>query len=576
MVRTEFVKELVERRTYFKGRFVGKYWADPAYDISDGTHENFYSIKVYEGEVYAHKSDFKKWHQGSSVKGFKGVKVFDPELPRQLTLYVADDTGSIRKFKADVFEAKLIDYQLGNKLKDDDQAFGTIEGTISGYVVHYDEVEREILVETRESNYGYSNPTGSIPLQSSSGGLSTFIDTESHQSHYSNNNRKYKTSQLTGRYKTDGDYERHEYYYSDYSTYWGSWKRKYDSSFLEPEKKFSFWRFLFNAILILFGLALLIPALIFGWQQILIVVGIYLFFGLFSVLGSILSYIGKWLFRILSVGFALAFLIGFIAFINSLLKPVPSVVDPIVDNADEVTVVEPNPVAPTDSIISHRRIWSDYRNNQFDTYLKVAVADYKQSASFRNNHELSFTSLDAYDQIITDLYQADRGKIPLIFSAFDSIRLANRLNQYEFAEMVVSCIQDIPYVLLLDNQCNANLYNDSFVANYLRNGGKCDGNIKYGIRTPAEFIATLKGDCDTRTLLAFTILNHFNYDVAILGSNVYSHSILGINLPYQGTYKTVRGKRYAVWETTAANMKPGELPREISNMQNWTVNLISQ
>jgi len=145
-----------------------------------------------------------------------------------------------------------------------------------------------------------------------------------------------------------------------------------------------------------------------------------------------------------------------------------------------------------------------------------------------------------------------------------------------FAESIVTCVQDIPYTLILEKACDPSLYNDHFVNEYLSKGGNCHPNVKYGILSPVEFAATLHGDCDTRALLLFMILNHYEYDVAMLSSEVYRHAVIAINLPYLGTSKNINGKRYVLWETTQAGIPPGVFPSEISNMNLWSFNLISK
>jgi hypothetical protein len=157
----------------------------------------------------------------------------------------------------------------------------------------------------------------------------------------------------------------------------------------------------------------------------------------------------------------------------------------------------------------------------------------------------------------------------------DSLQTENNLTQIEFAEVIVTLIQDIPYSLILPDACDFRIYNDDFIREYLSTGGKCEGYVKYGLLSPVEFMASLAGDCDTRTLLLFTVLNHYGYDVAMLSSELYKHSIIGINLPYNGLSKTINGKRYVVWETTAQGIPPGIIPREISDMRFWNVSLIS-
>ena len=133
------------------------------------------------------------------------------------------------------------------------------------------------------------------------------------------------------------------------------------------------------------------------------------------------------------------------------------------------------------------------------------------------------------------------------------------------------------YKVVLENGCDASLYNDPFTRNYLLNNqGDCDPNEKFGINTPVEFLAYLKGDCDTRTLLLYTILSHYDYDVALMCSEFYGHSIIGINLPINGIAYIYNNQRYVLWETTAPNHKPGIIPNEISNLNNWRISLKSK
>ena len=73
-----------------------------------------------------------------------------------------------------------------------------------------------------------------------------------------------------------------------------------------------------------------------------------------------------------------------------------------------------------------------------------------------------------------------------------------------------------------------------------------------------------------------TIFSHYDYDVALLSSEFYGHSILGINLPISGTAYNYKNQRYVMWETTAPNCKPGVIPNEISNTNNWRISLKSK
>jgi hypothetical protein len=147
----------------------------------------------------------------------------------------------------------------------------------------------------------------------------------------------------------------------------------------------------------------------------------------------------------------------------------------------------------------------------------------------------------------------------------------------KFAELLVSFVQDIPYAVIVPDDCNPNLYDDKFIREYLSSeNASCNGFQKFGINSPVEFMSNLYGDCDTRTLLLYTMLAHYGYDVALFSSEYYSHSIIGVNLPISGIAYTYENQRYVLWETTAPNIKAGVLPKEISNLKYWRISLKSK
>jgi hypothetical protein len=72
------------------------------------------------------------------------------------------------------------------------------------------------------------------------------------------------------------------------------------------------------------------------------------------------------------------------------------------------------------------------------------------------------------------------------------------------------------------------------------------------------------------------MLSHYDFDVALFSSEYYSHSIIGINLPINGIAYKYGNQRYVLWETTASNIRPGILPKEISNLNYWRISLKSK
>ena len=89
-------------------------------------------------------------------------------------------------------------------------------------------------------------------------------------------------------------------------------------------------------------------------------------------------------------------------------------------------------------------------------------------------------------------------------------------------------------------------------------------------------MSSLNGDCDSRTLLLYTMFTHYGYDVALFSSEYYNHSIIGVNLPINGIAYKNGNQRYVLWETTAPNIRAGFLPKEISNLNYWRISLKSK
>lgn len=219
--------------------------------------------------------------------------------------------------------------------------------------------------------------------------------------------------------------------------------------------------------------------------------------------------------------------------------------------------------------------WEDYRKNVYKGTYAVSKNNY--SLSFKNR--VAQNPVRGIEEVYSGVYQVDKRLVSGIIQMFEKIKKEKNLNPVQFAEMAGTFVQRIPYVLVHDLSCAQLIrenYNDKFIQQYHRDGGQCLQNCKFGLQAPTEFTYNLKGDCDTRTLMLFTILDHFGYDVAILISNAYGHSIFGIGLPYQGLYKSYGGVRYFAWELTAPGWQPGLLPPQISDMDNWEIALINK
>ncbi len=224
-------------------------------------------------------------------------------------------------------------------------------------------------------------------------------------------------------------------------------------------------------------------------------------------------------------------------------------------------------------LLSQKRKWSDNFGNSFEGSFSVREKDYVSSKKeYVNNHQ-KYNKLpwgDLYQYLAT----SDTPRLDLILKKLKEIKTTNSLNQFEFADMVVTFIQDIPYSLVFETACQSPEKYEDYIREVLEKCPDCCiGHIPHGIQTPIGFMGNLKGDCDTRTVIIYAILNYFGYDVAILNSNYYQHSILGLHIPAKGQYKVHNGKRYYVWETTSKYYTIGTLPSNFNNINHWYIML---
>jgi hypothetical protein len=236
--------------------------------------------------------------------------------------------------------------------------------------------------------------------------------------------------------------------------------------------------------------------------------------------------------------------------------------------ADKVDFKDKNKIIKSGDSLIHYRDWETLSKVSLKGKYFTHYQQFNDSEKQRNNLQVNEIAA-----IYTKLAQKDHNILNSYIKVFDSIRKTKKLNNIQLADVIVSSIQSIPYVLVHEESCQGaiNNSNSSFLVQYHREGKECLPNIKYGVQSGYEFIHNLKGDCDTRALLCFELLNHYKFSVAMLISMEYGHCILGIDLPFNGLSLRTQEHNYLVWETTSMGFKPGELAPEISDMDKWTI-----
>lgn len=141
------------------------------------------------------------------------------------------------------------------------------------------------------------------------------------------------------------------------------------------------------------------------------------------------------------------------------------------------------------------------------------------------------------------------------------------LNYMESLEYVCSSIQFYKYTLIntSDEPCPCQTDFGTYDQSCSSKTGKgcCSGVDPWAVYSPFEFIYLHTGDCDTRSLTAFTILKEMGFDVAVMGSDSESHSVLGVVIPGRMNSDlpmgvNAFGKRYLLWELTSRYWRLGD------------------
>jgi hypothetical protein len=243
----------------------------------------------------------------------------------------------------------------------------------------------------------------------------------------------------------------------------------------------------------------------------------------------------------------------------------------VAENLKTDTINTPLPDGTGGQLVRHHRSWEE-SGNAFEADLSLLESEFRQS---QKNHD----RLEVYDwqdatdywrQVYVGMVNHDAGYLSRIVENFRMLQREKKLSVAELAKATVSCVQNIPYVLIHKDACESfSALGESYARLHAEH--PCKPDIKFGLQAPAEFVYDLKGDCDTRSVMLFTVLHKMGYKVAVLNSDAYGHSILGVAMPGNGLHKYHKGVKYYVWETTAPNWRLGVLSPSMNDMANWEV-----
>lgn len=227
-------------------------------------------------------------------------------------------------------------------------------------------------------------------------------------------------------------------------------------------------------------------------------------------------------------------------------------------------------------VSNYTRFWKDYNNHTYSQTIEVKNGIVCEASYNRNQLyvEYNYDNQKYWRNVYSQIVKFDTTQMQFIYDYFEKIRVEKELDYQDFANVVVSFIQSIPYTLILSTSKEEAINNGGFIRDYIENKkGPLVENIKFGFLSPLEFLHSIRGDCDTRTLTIYSILSHFGYDVVILNCSI--HSMIGLNLPSQGKALKYKGKKYYFWETTATGWQLGQLPPQYEFNKDWYIALPS-
>jgi hypothetical protein len=500
------------RYTYVRGKFVGKFNSDKIENKNDKEREEFFKFKIYEGEIEVLESSKTEFKKSEDSK--KAIKVHLSQMPEKIKFF-QQKNGEKLYYDFDISQPFFHNFSFVKELQqnEDKEAFGTITADFYGHLIDFTHVE-------------------------------------TYKKRYALLNLKRKKETVVE-------------------------PPIFDQPIIDPPvinppivKQPAYSP---CAIQLFASIAGFFLSLVFGFVFGSIISALFLLYVLFKCYFKVLKYLFYFL--------GILFLLGFIFSLfqrNWGFSPKPYL-PKFVKQTNKPTLrkkifllsdINEKP----DFFIEQEFRWKSYKNELYAGKYGIKNSELINSRNFKN----SLPEQISYNTIIFQLKESDKNSLEQVYKMFDKLKTERNLDQKAFAEMVVSFVQNIPYTLILRGSCNGKDYTEDYIKKYLQNNNApCSAFQKFGINTPVEFLSNLNGDCDTRTLLLFTILEHYKYEVILLSSDVYQHSILGVNLAYNGKSIDFLNKKYMLWETTSFS-PPGKISNEISNTNNWYVSLKSK
>ena len=196
--------------------------------------------------------------------------------------------------------------------------------------------------------------------------------------------------------------------------------------------------------------------------------------------------------------------------------------------------------------ISFRLLEKDI-TEAMDFIEKLASMSYKELGLERNYSDPITESRVVWAEVYGRIYYQSSLNMKPLLEGFNKIFVEENFDLRDRVYFVITFVQNIKYE---------------------RPGGALD------LFPPLGTIAYRFGDCDSKALLLYVILEKMGVDCAMLWSYNYKHAMLGIKVNGRGNSLTANGKKYYFLETTYPNWDMGEIPPEFNNIKFWFISEI--
>jgi hypothetical protein len=178
---------------------------------------------------------------------------------------------------------------------------------------------------------------------------------------------------------------------------------------------------------------------------------------------------------------------------------------------------------------------------------KLADISYKELGLERNYSDPITESRVVWAEVYRRVFYNSVPRMSSVLKGFNKIFVKESFDDRDKVYFIITFVQNIKYE---------------------RPGGVLD------LFPPLGTIAYRYGDCDSKAILLYVILEKMGVDCAMLWSYNYKHAMLGIKVNGRGNSLTANGKKYFFLETTYPNWEVGEIPPEFNNVKFWFISEI--